>query len=72
MNGKWLDSFEMPADKARYGAFTTLSDRAEIHVREIIEEILPGLEKAEFARLGGLHRGRPLRWRRVGASALLE
>ena len=37
-NGKWLDTFEIPADKSNYGVFTKLADGAEIHVREIIEE----------------------------------
>ena len=38
INGKWLDSFEIPADKSRYGVFNYLADGAEIDVREIIED----------------------------------
>ncbi len=37
-NGKWLDTFEIPADKSNYGVFTKLADGAELHVRQIIEE----------------------------------
>lgn len=37
-NGKWLDSFEIPADKARYGSFTKLADDADIQLRGIIED----------------------------------
>ncbi|WP_293000497.1 M13-type metalloendopeptidase [Nevskia sp.] len=37
LNGKWLDSFEIPADKARYGSFTKLSDDSEAQLRAIIE-----------------------------------
>jgi len=37
VNGKWLDAFEIPADKARYGSFTKLSDDSEAQARELIE-----------------------------------
>ncbi|HSA41372.1 MAG TPA: peptidase M13, partial [Mycobacterium sp.] len=38
VNGRWLDSYEMPADRATDGAFRTLYDRAEEQVRELIDE----------------------------------
>ncbi len=38
-NGKWLDTFEIPSDKSGYSVFTRLSDGAEKHVREIIENV---------------------------------
>ncbi len=38
-NGTWLDSFEIPADRSRYGAFTLLSEKSEQRVRAIIEEV---------------------------------
>ena len=38
VNGKWLDTFEIPADKSNYGMFTRLADEAEEQVRDIIEE----------------------------------
>ncbi|MEM8919721.1 MAG: M13 family metallopeptidase N-terminal domain-containing protein, partial [Pseudomonadota bacterium] len=38
VNGVWLDTFEIPADKSRYGVFTLLSDRSEAQVRAIIED----------------------------------
>ena len=37
LNGKWLDSFEIPADKARFGSFTKLSDDAEANLKAIID-----------------------------------
>jgi len=37
VNGGWLAKTEIPSDRARYGAFSVLSDRAEKRVREIIE-----------------------------------
>ncbi len=37
-NGKWLDTFEIPADKARYGSFNKIADEAEIQLRGIIED----------------------------------
>src|SRR5690348_10569821 len=37
INGKWLERTEVPADKASYGAFTELADKAEADLRTIIE-----------------------------------
>ncbi|MEP7763277.1 M13-type metalloendopeptidase [Sanguibacter sp. 25GB23B1] len=39
VNGTWLDTHEIPADRAADGAFRVLHDEAEVHVREIIEEL---------------------------------
>ncbi len=37
VNGKWLSTFEIPADKARYGAFDALADKSEADVRTVVE-----------------------------------
>ncbi len=37
IDGRWLARTEIPADKAVYGAFTELADRAEADLRAIIE-----------------------------------
>ena len=39
VNGKWLADFAIPADKARYGVFDELSDRAETNLRTIVDEL---------------------------------
>ena len=39
VNGNWLTTFTIPPDKARYGVFTLLADKAEVDVRTLIEEI---------------------------------
>ena len=36
VNGRWLTEYEMPGDRATDGAFRTLYDRAEEHVRDLI------------------------------------
>ncbi|OBI06407.1 peptidase M13 [Mycolicibacter heraklionensis] len=36
VNGRWLDGYEMPPDRATDGAFRALFDRAEIQVRELL------------------------------------
>lgn len=36
-NGKWYDTFEIPADKPGYGVFNQLDDLSKKRVREIIE-----------------------------------
>ncbi|GGH66863.1 M13 family metallopeptidase [Rothia aerolata] len=39
INGKWLDTHEIPADRSKDGGMYTLRDEAEKNVREIIEKI---------------------------------
>ncbi|BAH53425.1 M13 family metallopeptidase [Rhodococcus opacus] len=38
VNGKWIDEYEIPADRAIDGAFRTLYDKAEVDVQNIIED----------------------------------
>lgn len=38
VNGAWLDSFEIPADRSSYSSFTVLAERSEKRVRSIIED----------------------------------
>ena len=38
VNGRWLLSTEIPADKSNYGSFTQLDDEARENIRLIIEE----------------------------------
>ncbi|MFI9485660.1 M13 family metallopeptidase [Promicromonospora sp. NPDC052451] len=42
VNGRWIDSHEIPADRAMDGAFRALYDQAEVHVREIIQDAPAG------------------------------
>ena len=37
VNGKWVEEFEIPADKSNYGTFTKLHDESREDVRAIIE-----------------------------------
>jgi len=37
LNGKWLDTFEIPADKGTYGAFTLIDDATQEQLRGIVE-----------------------------------
>src|SRR5262245_5332315 len=39
VNGKWVDTFKMPADKARYGVFDALRDKSEQDVHSLLEEL---------------------------------
>jgi putative endopeptidase len=38
VNGRWLAEYKIPADRATDGAFRSLYDRAEEHVRDLITE----------------------------------
>jgi putative endopeptidase len=38
VNGRWLDDYEIPADRATDGAFRSLADRAEEQVRDLITD----------------------------------
>ena len=56
-SGKWLKEAELPADRARFGSFDELRDKAELQVRAIIEELAarkdlkPGSEAQKIADL---------------------
>ncbi|MDB6083131.1 MAG: family peptidase [Gammaproteobacteria bacterium] len=39
LNGKWLDTFEIPADKGSYGAFNTIDDQTQEQLRTIVESL---------------------------------
>jgi len=39
INGNWYDSFEMPADRTRYGSFSLLREKSEQRVKFIIDDL---------------------------------
>ncbi len=41
-NGRWYETFEIPADRASYGVFQELRERSDANVRQIIEEAAAG------------------------------
>ncbi|HNM96822.1 MAG TPA: M13-type metalloendopeptidase [Marmoricola sp.] len=42
VNGRWLDTAEIPSDRSSWGPFVSLADQAEIDVRAIIESCAAG------------------------------
>src|SRR5277367_2585453 len=42
VSGKWLDTVEIPPDRARYGAFDALRDLSEKRSNEVIEALVKG------------------------------
>ena len=38
VNGEWIDSYELPADRSRFGAFDKLIEDSEKAVKEILED----------------------------------
>lgn len=57
VNGTWLATTEIPADRSNYGAFSQLADEAELNLREIIEEAAAGEYPAgsEMQQIGALY-----------------
>ena len=58
VNGSWLKNFEIPADRAGYGAFTVLREKSEADVREIIEDLSAGTAEpgSNAQKIGDLFR----------------
>jgi len=46
VNGKWLDTFEMPVDKARYGSFDKLREDTELQLKAIVEDVAKSTDAA--------------------------
>ena len=42
LNGKWLDTFELPPDKGSYGAFTQIDDAIQLQLRSLVEGLPAG------------------------------
>jgi predicted metalloendopeptidase len=47
VNGKWLDSVQIPADKARYGSFDKLRDDSQDQLRTIVEALQQHVDPAD-------------------------
>jgi len=54
LNGKWLDSFQIPADKGSYGSFTYLYDATQEQLRVIVDG-LDGSGDAEARKIADLY-----------------
>src|SRR5277367_3052825 len=40
LNGKWLDSFQLPSDKGSYGSFAYIDDTTQEQLRGIVEGLV--------------------------------
>jgi putative endopeptidase len=47
LNGKWLDTFQLPADKATYGSFNTIDDATQVQLRGLIDGLAEAQTRAE-------------------------
>ena len=58
VNGKWLQTTEIPADKSNYGTFGILNDEAQDNVKKIIEASATGdfAEGSDEQKVGDLYR----------------
>ncbi len=55
VNGRWLLSTQIPADKSNYGSFTTLDDAARENIRTIIEEATKNPVDANGQKVGDFY-----------------
>src|SRR6202163_1327854 len=52
LNGKWLDSFQLPADKGSYGSFTYVDDATQEQLRGIVERLVQASAPAGAGNAG--------------------
>ncbi|MGB3829066.1 MAG: M13-type metalloendopeptidase [Ornithinimicrobium sp.] len=76
VNGAWLNTADIPADRSRYGAFDFLREAAEANVRDLIEDAAahePPLD-SPAGKVGGLFASfmDTQRIEELGASPLVE
>jgi len=59
VNGKWLEEFELPADKSNYGAFTLLSELSRERVKTIINELskTENIQGSSEQKIADIYRG---------------
>jgi putative endopeptidase len=48
INGPWIDSYELPEDRSRFGSFDKLAEDAESDVRDILEDATEPAEKSSI------------------------
>src|SRR6202011_463442 len=50
LNGKWLDSFQLPPDKGSYGSFTYVDDTTQEQLRGIVDGLVRAQTQAGETR----------------------
>src|ERR1700675_3689728 len=55
LNGKWLDSFQLPADKGSYGSFTYVDDATQEQLRGIVDGLVQTQAKTKTQTQGPAH-----------------
>ncbi len=57
LNGTWLRTFDLPADKATYGAFTLIDDALQVQLRDIVLSLPSSSPDADTQKLADLYAG---------------
>ena len=57
VNGKWLDTTEIPADKGSYGSFVGLRDTVELQLRALMDELPKAMDASDpdMGKIAGLY-----------------
>ncbi|MFC9993605.1 M13 family metallopeptidase [Nocardia sp. NPDC127526] len=58
VNGKWLQEYQLPADKVTFGTFDEVGDRVELQLKEIIEGISDPESGSEAQQIRDLYDAR--------------
>src|SRR5260221_9627049 len=57
LNGKWLDGFQLPADKGSYGSFTYVDDLTQEQLRAIVDGLAQTQTQAQAQTQAGAASG---------------
>jgi predicted metalloendopeptidase len=55
LNGKWLDTFQLPADKASYESFTAVYDVTQEQLHTIVDGLVTGSSDSESQKIADLY-----------------
>ena len=55
LNGKWMDTFQLPADKGSYGSFTEINDATQEQLRGIVEGLDAAAPDPDARKLADLY-----------------
>jgi putative endopeptidase len=59
VNGRWLETVDIPADRSSWGSFPEVRDRSELQVKSIIQELAEAISQSSSCPGGPASAGAP-------------